>query len=119
MTGRQLTRVRSLMSLEMRALGVDLLAARELALVYPALRVRRTVLVTPRVMPVINSHVTGSHDRRRAAVHVLRRAADWREAIRRHRDQSGGEKCDLMKTVGALVPIFPPNSQLPTLTPSL
>lgn len=47
----QLTRVRPLVGLEVRALGVDLLAARELALVYPALRVGRTVLVAPRVVP--------------------------------------------------------------------
>lgn len=48
----QLTCVRPLMGFQVRALRVHLLATRELAFVYPALRVRRTVLVAPRVVPV-------------------------------------------------------------------
>ena len=82
--------MRPLVGLEVRALGVDLLAAWELALVYPALRVGRTVLVTPRVVPAARAHVATGDDRRRADVRVLRRAAHRGEAaVRRHRDQSG------------------------------
>lgn len=71
------------MGLEMRALGVHLLAAGELAFVYPALRVGRTVLVAPRVVPVGDV----GRGRGRARVCVLR-AGDRREAVRRDGDQS-------------------------------
>jgi len=71
------------MGLEMRALGVHLLAPGELAFVYPAFRVRRTVFVAPRVVPV--SH--GGRGRGCARVRVLR--AGYRgEAVRRDGDQS-------------------------------
>lgn len=73
------------MSLEMRALGVHLLASGELAFVYPALRVRRTVLVAPRVVPVVGDG--GRRGRGCARVRVLR-AADRGEAVRRYGDQS-------------------------------
>jgi len=79
-----LTRVRPLVSLEMRALGVHLLASGERALVYPALRVGRTVLVAPRVVPVGHG---GRRGRSCARVRVLR-AGDRGEAIRRDGDQS-------------------------------
>jgi len=79
-----LTRVRPLVSLEMRALGVHLLASGERAFVYPALRVGRTVLVAPRVVPVGHG---GRRGRSCARVRVLR-AGDRGEAIRRDGDQS-------------------------------
>lgn len=91
----ELTRVRPLVGLEVRALGVDLLAAGELALVYPTLHVGWTVLVAPRV---VAAHAASHHRRRpRGRVHRAlrrrrrrrrRRAADRGEAARRHRDQS-------------------------------
>ena len=72
------------MSLQMRALGVHLLAPRELAFVYPAFRVGRTVLVAPRMVPVGHSGRSCSCTR----VRVLR--AGYRgEAVRRDGDQSG------------------------------
>lgn len=75
--------MRPLMGLEMRALGIHLLAPGELAFVYPAFRVGRTVLVAPRVVPV--SH--GGRGRGCARVRVLR--AGYRgEAVRRDGDQS-------------------------------
>jgi len=71
------------MGLEMRALGIHLLAPRELAFVYPAFRVGRTVLVAPRVVPV--SH--GGCGSGCARVRMLR--AGYRgEAVRRDGDQS-------------------------------
>lgn len=100
-----LTRVRPLMGLEMRALGVDLLASGELAFVYPALRVGRTVLVAPRVVPV--GDVVG-RGRGRARVCVLR-AGDRREAVRRDGDQSAKKNaiCFLSLAALALVTIGP------------
>lgn len=80
---RSLTCVRPLMSLQVRALGVHLLATRKLAFVYPALRVGRTVLVTPRVVPV--SH--GARSCSGARVCVLR-ACDRGVTIRCDGDQS-------------------------------
>lgn len=71
------------MGFEMRTLGIHLLASGELAFVYPAFRVGRTVLVAPRVVPV--SH--GGRGRGCARVRVLR--AGYRgEAVRRDGDQS-------------------------------
>lgn len=87
-----LSRVRPLMSLEMRALGVDFLASWKLAFVYPALRVGRTVLVAPRVVPV--GH--GGCGRGRTRVCVLR-AGDRGEAVRRNGDQS----CDTLRVAGS------------------
>lgn len=78
-----LTRVRPLMGLEMRALGIHFLASGELAFVYPALRVGRTVLVAPCVVPV--GH--GGRGRGCTRVCVLR-AGDRGEAVRRDGDQS-------------------------------
>lgn len=72
------------MGLQMRAFGVYLLAPGELAFVYPAFRVGRTVLVAPRVVPV--GH--GGRGCSCARVRVLR--AGYRgEAVRRDGDQSG------------------------------
>lgn len=71
------------MGFEMRALGIHLLASGELAFVYSAFRVGRTVLVAPRVVPV--GH--GVPGRRCARVCVLR-AGDRGEAVRRDGDQS-------------------------------
>lgn len=75
------------MGLEMRALGVHLLASRELAFVYPAFRVGRTVLVASRVVPV--GH--GGRGRGRARVRVLR-AGHRGEAVRRDGDQSAKKR---------------------------
>lgn len=80
---RLLSRVRPLMGFEMRALGVHLLAAGKLAFVYPALRVRRTVLVAPRVVSI--GHVVRGCGR--ARVRVLR-AGDRGEAVRCDGDHS-------------------------------
>lgn len=88
---RFLPRVRPLMSLQMRALGVHLLAPRELAFVYPAFRVGRTVLVAPRMVPVGHSGRSCSCTR----VRVLR--AGYRgEAVRRDGDQS----CNTLRVSG-------------------
>lgn len=75
------------MGLEMRALGVHLLASGELAFVYPAFRVGRTVLVASRVVPV--GH--GGRGRGCTRVRVLR--AGYRgEAVRRDGDQSAKKR---------------------------
>lgn len=88
---RLFSRVRPLMGLEMRALGVHLLASGELAFVYPAFRVGRTVLVASRVVPV--GH--GGRGRGCTRVRVLR--AGYRgEAVRRDGDQS----CDTLRVPG-------------------
>lgn len=79
----RLTRVRPLMSLQVRALGVHLLATRKLAFVYPALRVRWTVLVAPRMVPV--SHGTRSCS---GSCMCVLRACDRLVAIRCDGDQS-------------------------------
>ena len=67
----------------MRALSIHFLAPGELAFVYPAFRVGRTVLIAPRVVPVGHSGRGCSC----ACVRVLR--AGYRgEAVRRDGDQS-------------------------------
>lgn len=76
------------MGLEMRALGVHLLASRELAFVYPAFRVGRTVLVASRVVPVGHR---GGRDRGCTRVRVLR-AGHRGKAVRRDGDQSAKKK---------------------------
>lgn len=79
-----LTRVRSLVGLQMGTFRVDLFASGKLTLVYPAFRVLGTVFVTPCVMPARHRR---RHRRRGTRVTVLRAGYRWK-TVRRYRDQS-------------------------------
>lgn len=88
---RLLSCVRPLMGFQMRALGVYLLATRKLAFVYPALRIRWTVLVAPRVVPVSY----GARSCSCPCVCMLR-ASNCGVTIRCDGDQS----CDTLRVAG-------------------
>lgn len=76
---RLFPRMRPLVGLKVRALGVHLFASEKLAFVYPAFGIWRAVFVTSHVMPIRNS----SRDRSRSRVRVLRTSHCW-ETVRRY-----------------------------------